>query len=110
MELKSDCKGKILKFLLSKEKVADKNVKKTKFSSSNNNNDNNDNNKSDSRNDDENENNNNDNKNDVNTIIIASYDTVRRNKNNYFTNQVEFEIISIGFFFNFMLILPSFFH
>ena len=69
------------------EKIAVKNIKKKKISCNNDNIDN----------DDESVKNG-ENKNDVNTIIIASYDAVRRNKNNYFTNQVrEFKIVFILF-------------
>ena len=62
----------------SNEKISVKNIKKKKISCNNNNIDNDD---ESVKNDEI--------KNDVNTIIIASYDAVRRNKNNYFTNQVR---------------------
>ena len=62
----------------SNEKNSVKNIKRKKIFSNNNNIDNDDESLK-----------NNEIKNDANTIIIASYDAVRRNKNNYFTNQVR---------------------
>ena len=97
------------------KKVVDDNNKDNNDNHDNDN-DNNDNDKNDNENENENDNENKMSKVDkedkyyANVIIIASYDSVRRNKDNYFTNQVIDYIHKRFFFSMFLFIFYSHFH